>query len=154
LRASSNSVSFQNGFADMRHTTSREPNAMIPGNLAPSSRPNMHNRSVTSPSASASFLGSVTTYMSDEDYTEEVFSDGDDERGVPTGELGSFFLENMIKPAKSGMRRLTGGRSRDNERWRENLRVDRGSNSQPPKSPRVPRIPKNVYKSTSPGEAL
>lgn len=92
--------------------------------------------------------------MSDEDYIEEVFSDGDDERGAAGVEGGSFFLENMIKPARSGMRRLTGGRSRDNERWRDNLRMDRRGNSQPPKSPRVPRLPKSVYKSTSPGEAL
>jgi hypothetical protein len=144
LAPTASTASFQNGFE----------NAMNPGafNLAaPLSRPSLHSRSVTSPSAPSTFQNSVTTYMSDEDYAEEIFSDGDDER-VTKGE-GSFFLENMIKPARSGMRRLTGGRSRDNERFRDNLRVDRRGMSQPPKSPRVPKIP-SAYKSPSPGEAL
>lgn len=144
LARTASSASFQNGFE----------NAMNPGAFsiaAPLSRPRLHNRSVTSPSAPSNFQGNAPTYLSDEDYTEDVFSDGDDER-VPKGE-GSFFLENMIKPARSGMRRLTGGRSRDNERLRENLRVDKRGMSQPPKSPRVPKIP-SAYKSPSPGEAL
>lgn len=149
LAQASSTSSFQNGFADMRPPThvSRDSssNAMNPGafNLAVSARPSMHSRSVTSPSAPASFQGNVTMYMSDEDYIEEVFSDGDEER-APTGE-GSFFLENMIKPiaqgTRSGVRRLTGGRSRDNERLRENLRADRRGLSQTPKSPKVPRVP-------------
>ena len=161
LASTSNNASFQNGFADMRpQNPSREPNsnAMNPGafNLVPSSRPTMHARSVTSPSAPASFQQNVTTYLSDDDYTEEVFSDGDEERAAATGE-GSFFLENMIKPltqgTRSGMRRLTGGRSRDNDRMRENLRAERRGLSQPPKSPRVPKVPSAYLKSTtSPGE--
>jgi hypothetical protein len=151
LANTSGTASFQNGFADARPAyTSREPssNAMNPGAFKPASfsRPTMHSRSVTSPSAPASFHNNVTTYLSDEDYTEEVFSDGDDERGPATGE-GSFFLENMIKPiaagTRSGMRRLTGGRSRENDRMRESLRADRRGLSQPPssKSPRVPKVP-------------
>jgi len=154
LAPTSSTTSFQNGFADMRPT---HPNAMNPGafniNL---SRPT-HSRSVTSPSAPASFQGSnTTTYLSDEDYTEEVFSDGDDERATITGE-GSFFLENMIKPitqgTRSGMRRLTGGRSRDNERMRDNLR--RGMSQPPNKSPRVPKVPSAyLQKSTSPGDPM
>jgi hypothetical protein len=161
LASTSNNASFQNGFADMRPAnTSREPNsnAMNPGafNLVPPSRPRMHSRSVTSPSAPASFQPNITSYLSDEDYTEEVFSDGDEERAAATGE-GSFFLENMIKPltqgTRSGMRRLTGGRSRDNDRMRENLRAERRGLSQPPKSPRVPKVPSAYLKSTtSPGE--
>ncbi|KAH8679011.1 cell morphogenesis protein-like protein PAG1 [Tricladium varicosporioides] len=151
LARTSSSTSFQNGFADMRpapgsrDTTS---NAMNPGafNLGSgSSRPSMHARSVTSPSAPASFQSNVTTYLSDEDNTEEVFSDGDDERAPPSGE-GSFFLENMIRPiaqgTRSGMRRLTGGRTRDSDRLRDNLRAEgRRGLSQPPRSPRVPKVP-------------
>jgi hypothetical protein len=153
LAQTSSTTSFQNGFADMRPIMmSRESslNAMNPGafNVASASRPSMHSRSVTSPSAPASFQGNAATYMSDEDYTEEVFSDGDEDRGAPMGE-GSFVLENMIRPiaqgTRSGMRRLTGGRSRDNDKLRENLRTDRRGLSQPPpKSPKVPKVP-SVY---------
>lgn len=168
LARTSSSASFQNGFADMRpqpnHNTTF--NAMNPAafNLphTPSSRPTMHARSVTSPSTSAaSYNPNITyNYTSDEDNAEEVFSDGDDERATAAGE-GSFFLENMIKPlasARSGMRRLTGGRSRDNERLRDGLRAEGGRRglSQPPRSPRVPRVPKEYLnnKTTSPGEQL
>ncbi|KAG4440662.1 hypothetical protein IFR05_003860 [Cadophora sp. M221] len=164
LASTSSNTSFQNGFTDMRPPPSREhsSNAMNPGafNLAPGARPIMHSRSVTSPSASASATShpNIMNYTSDDDYTEEVFSDGDDERTATTGE-GSFFLENMIKPLAQGtrtsMRRLTGGRSRDNDRMRDTLRAERRGISQPPKSPRVPKIP-NAYvqKTTSPGEPL
>jgi hypothetical protein len=159
LGDASNSTSFQNGFADNRPAQPqymlRESslNAMNPGafNVAPSTRPNMHARSVTSPSAPASSSQtSIPDFISDDEYTEEVFSDGDDERPPVTGE-GSFFLENMIRPlaqgTRSGMRRLTGGRSRDNDRQREILRAERRGLSQPPKSPQVPRVP-SVYLQT------
>jgi hypothetical protein len=93
--------------------------------------------------------------MSDEDYTEEVFSDGDEDRGTPVGE-GSFILENMIKPlARSGIRRLTGGRSKENDRLRESLRTDRRGLSQPLiKSPKVPPLPSAYLPNpASPGDA-
>jgi hypothetical protein len=162
LARTSSEASFQNGFAEVRPTMgSRDgsSNAMTPGafNIA-ASRPTMHSRSITSPSAPASFQSNVTTYMSDEDYVEEVFSDGDDERAAVSGE-GSFFLENMIKPlaqgTRSGMRRLTGGRSRENDRMRDTLRAERRGISQPPKSPRVPKVPSAYLQNTSsPGEQL
>jgi len=83
----------------------------------------------------------MDTFMSDPE--DGVFSDGDDEKMPHTGE-GSFFLENMIKPlaqgTRSGMRRLTGGRSRENERYRDLLRAEKRNMSQPPKSP-VPKVP-------------
>ncbi|KUJ06950.1 cell morphogenesis protein-like protein PAG1 [Mollisia scopiformis] len=164
LARTSSVASFQNGFADMRSSTamSTQQPAMNPGafSIGPTSRPGMHSRSVTSPSAPASSssqttLVPLTSYTSDDDYTEEVFSDGDEDRVAASGE-GSFFLENMIKPlaqgTRSGMRRLTGGRSRDNERMRDNLRVERRGLSQPPKSPRVPKVPREYLgKTTSPG---
>jgi hypothetical protein len=162
LARTSSEASFQNGFAEVRPTMgSRDgsSNAMTPGafNIA-ASRPTMHSRSITSPSAPASFQSNVTTYVSDEDYVEEVFSDGDDERAATSGE-GSFFLENMIKPlaqgTRSGMRRLTGGRSRENDRMRDTLRAERRGISQPPKSPRVPKVPSAYLQNTSsPGEQL
>lgn len=150
LAKSSSTASFQNGFADHSpRLPAPTSNAMNPGAFTtlPSSainkpvRPSTHARSVTSPSASASFESNVTTYLSDDDYTEEIFSDGDDEKGT-TGE-GSFFLESMIKGTKIGMRRLTGGRRGDGDRERTREGLKRGG-SQPPRSPRVPKVP-NVY---------
>jgi hypothetical protein len=163
LARTSSIASFQNGFADMRPSTamSTQQPAMNPGafNIGPTPRPGMHSRSVTSPSAPASSSSQLTlvplsTYTSDDDYIEEVFSDGDEDRVAASGE-GSFFLENMIKPltqgTRSGVRRLTGGRSRDNDRMRDNLRVERRGLSQPPKSPRVPKVPREYLgKTTSP----
>lgn len=164
LARTSSTASFQNGFADRVAPGSRDAtssNAMNPGAFKLASsvpRPTLHARSITSPSAPSHFQTNVATYLSDEDYTEEIFSDGDDERITTSGE-GSFFLENMIKPLAQGtrtsVRRLTGGRTKDNERIRENLRADRRNMSQPPRSPRVPRVP-SLYlqgqKSLSPGE--
>jgi hypothetical protein len=153
LAHTSNMASFQNGFADLRPAyMARDPsnNAMNPGafNPSPSSatRPSMHSRSITSPSTPGY---QTMDFLSDDDYNE-VFSDGDDDRTHGPGE-GSFFLENMIRPlaqgTKSGMRRLTGGRNRENDRAREQIRrereVKRGA-SQPPRSPRVPKLP-GVY---------
>ncbi|TVY83603.1 Cell morphogenesis protein, partial [Lachnellula suecica] len=163
LAHTSSTASFQNGFTDMRPPAGRgdaSSNAMNPGafNLNPGapSRPSLHSRSVTSPSAPSNFQSNVTTYLSDDDYIEEVFSDEDDERTKAAGAgEGSFFLENMIKPlahsTRSSMRRLTGGRSRDNERLRDGLRVEgRRGLSQPPRSPRVPKVPSAYLNQKSP----
>jgi hypothetical protein len=157
--ASTNNTSFQNGFIDrpvpsLSRETSSSANTMNPGafNFGPSAgssfststppnssaRPGLHSRSVTSPSAPASYHPQILTssgdFTSDDEFPEDVFSDGDDERTHTGGGEGSFFLENMIKPlaqsTRSRMRRLTGGRSRD-ERFT-------------PSSPQVPRVP-NVF---------
>jgi hypothetical protein len=162
LGETSNTASFQNGFADARPPQPQymlrdsSLNAMNPMafNQFTSSRPNMHARSVTSPSAPASSSQtSIPDFMSDDEYAEEVFSDGDDERAPATGE-GSFFLENMIRPiaqgTRSGMRRLTGGRSRDNERQRDILRAERRGLGQAPKSPQVPKVPAVYLQSPRP----
>ncbi|TAQ85937.1 hypothetical protein B7494_g5744 [Chlorociboria aeruginascens] len=148
LASTASSASFQNGFADNRPALAVRESSSKPMNPAAfksisTPRPGFHSRSATSPSPASAFQHNVSTYLSDDEYTtEEVFSD--DERTTTQGE-GSFFLENMIKPiaqgTRSGMRRLTGGRSRDNERYRDNLRAERRGMSQPPKSPRVPKVP-------------
>jgi len=56
---------------------------------------------------------------SDDEFSEDIFSDGDDERpNTANGEGpgGSFFLESMIRPLAQGTRsrmcRMTSGRSR------------------------------------------
>lgn len=107
---------FQNGFAD-RPVATRDgstANAMNPAAFASAStRPGLHSRSITSPSAPASYQPS---FASDDELPEDVFSDAEDNGGL-TGE-GSFFLENMVKrpphqsrQSRSRVRGLTGGRS-------------------------------------------
>lgn len=127
LHQASSSASFQNGFAD-RPTLSRETssNTMTPAAFSPA--PTLHrnvlSRSITSPASQTQPSGEYLT--SD----EEVLSDADDERPVTAGE-GSFLM-------KTGMRRLTGGRTREVDRFR----LDRGvpkmpsaTNLFPPKGP-------------------
>ncbi|KAJ1333708.1 Cell morphogenesis N-terminal [Microdochium nivale] len=90
-QASSSTASFQNGFVDRpvlpRSDTS---NTMTPGafsaglamrNAAAHSRPGMHSRSVTSPSAPASYQSQIGgDITSDDEYsTSDVFSDGDED---------------------------------------------------------------------------
>ncbi|KAI0520914.1 cell morphogenesis N-terminal-domain-containing protein [Xylaria bambusicola] len=134
----SNNTSFQNGFVD-RPPLPKDVNAntMNPGAFnntaaAPSSaaRPGLHARSVTSPSMPASHQQQLADFTSDEELTEDIFSDGEEDRtrapaNVPSE--NSFFLENMIKPikqtTKTHMRRLTGGRSRETDRQRELFRA-------------------------------
>ncbi|OAA74197.1 Armadillo-type fold protein [Cordyceps fumosorosea ARSEF 2679] len=143
LHQASNNTSFQNGFADRPPAMSREAsaNAMNPGafNIMTSPRPGLHSRSITSPSAPASYhphlAGEIT---SDEEYLSGGVSDADDERPNAAPNIGSvFFLENMVNrpPPKSevittatatptgalnspNLRRLT-SRSRDEHRGRE-----------------------------------
>ncbi|KAM7189704.1 cell morphogenesis protein PAG1 [Naviculisporaceae sp. PSN 640] len=156
LHQASTNTSFQNGFLD-RPPASREPqNTMTPGafniGLGPSppsintaARPGLHARSVTSPSAPASYHAQFGELTSDDEFTEDLFSDGDDERpSTGHGERGgdgSFFLENMIRPfaqsTRSRMRRMTGSRSRD-ESSRNN-----------PLSPQVPKVPNMFLVSSS-----
>ncbi|KAI5868463.1 cell morphogenesis N-terminal-domain-containing protein [Durotheca rogersii] len=141
LHQASSNTSFQNGFID-RLPTSKEgkTNAMNPGafNPDPTARPGLHSRSITSPSAPASWSQpQLSELTSDDELTEDVFSDGDDERQPNEVLENSFFLENMIKPiaqtTRTHMRRLTGSRSRDAERQRELFRAKM--------SPSVPKVP-------------
>ncbi|KAH6635292.1 cell morphogenesis N-terminal-domain-containing protein [Chaetomium sp. MPI-SDFR-AT-0129] len=111
---------------------------------SPVHRPGLHSRSVTSPSAPTSHHvlppGDLT---SDDEFPEDVFSDGDDEQHQfgqqgqqgghqaqqqhqgqpgphqrrPSTSNANAFLENVIRPltqsTRSRMRRMTGSRSRD-----------------------------------------
>ena len=136
-QASNNTSSFQNGFTDRPPMISRDglPNTMNPGafNVGPpvSSRPGLHARSITSPSAPASYHGQISDFASDDEFPEDVFSDGDDERPNTGSGESSFFLESMIRPlaqsTRSRMRRMTGGRSAGEVRF--------------PLSPQVPKVP-------------
>lgn len=114
LSMAGNNTSFQNGFAE-RPIASRDGtnNMMNPGAFASSSnRPGLHARSITSPSAPASYQPS---FASDDDLPEDVFSDIEDNGNASGRNEGSFFLENMVKrpprQSRSRVRGLTGGRS-------------------------------------------
>lgn len=114
LSAAGSDTSFQNGFAE--RPMARENNTMNPGAFASSpSRPGLHSRSITSPSAPPSYQPHCP---SDDELPEDVFSDAEDNGHIPGSNEGSFFLENMVRhpaqQARSRVRRLTGGRSREN----------------------------------------
>lgn len=105
LHEASNATSFQNGFADRSPVMSRESssNTMNPGAFnsiitTRVPRPGLHSRSITSPSAPASYHTQIADLASDDEYVGG-FSDADDER-PSTGhtESAPFFLENMINP--------------------------------------------------------
>jgi len=137
LHQASNNTSFQNGFID-RLPGSKEhgANAMNHGAFnsaaapANATRPALHLRSITSPSAPASYQPQLADFTSDEELIEDVFSDGEEDRQGVAPNLpaeNSFFLENMIRPIKqttrTHMRRLTGGRSRETDRQRDLFRA-------------------------------
>ncbi|KAI2628379.1 cell morphogenesis N-terminal-domain-containing protein [Xylaria nigripes] len=136
LHQTSNDTSFQNVFVD-RPSVSKDTNVntMSPGAFssatAPANtRPALHTRSNTSPSLSASHQPQLSDFTSDEEFNEDIFSDGEENRHqvpVNMSTENSFFLENMIKPfkqtTKTHMRRLTGGRSREADRQRELFRA-------------------------------
>jgi hypothetical protein len=142
--SSNGNASFHNGFADRPILMPREGggggaptnNTMNPGAfnvgvsgtannsnvttataITPPNRPGLHTRSVTSPSAPA-LHGQLASgdMTSDDEFTDDIFSDGDDDGRPGTsngdGAFGapnsSFFLENVIRPLR--MRRM---RSRD-----------------------------------------
>ncbi|KAI1398886.1 cell morphogenesis N-terminal-domain-containing protein [Hypoxylon fuscum] len=161
LHQASTNTSFQNGFVDrMPMPKEAKTNAMNPGafNISTTSRPGLHSRSVTSPSAPASWTQpQLSELTSDDELTEDVFSDGDDDRPPNGAPESSFFLENMIKPiaqtTRTHMRRLTGGgRSRDAERQRELFRARAQQ-----VSPQVPKVPHSFLQhKTNPsnGDAL
>ncbi|KAF3767414.1 hypothetical protein M406DRAFT_274941 [Cryphonectria parasitica EP155] len=115
MAGNENNTSFQNGFADNRPMLGvREGanNTMNPGAFASPTRPGLHSRSITSPSAPSSYQ---PTFASDDELLEDVFSDAEDSAGMPGHNESSFFLENMVRQppnqSRSRVRGLTGGRS-------------------------------------------
>lgn len=148
LHQASSNISFQNGFVDRPPAPAglalRDGNTMNPGafSAAVTVRPGLHNRSITSPSAPASYAPQLGDFTSDDELTEDVFSDGDDDGrpGRSGSNDGSFFLESMVRPVKQAtrnhVRRLTGGRSRDADRQRDLFRTQAQVSS-----PQVPKVP-------------
>lgn len=156
LAQTGSSLSFQNGFSDIRTPAARDPGVMTPTAFTapalPLVRPPMHTRSVTSPVNNLPTT-TETELLSDSD-VNEVFSD--DERSTTPGHSrdAPFFLESMIRGTRSGMRRLTGGGvRREDERHRDLLRTQKKTFNQTPKSPKVPKVPDAYLQNphTSPG---
>ncbi|KAK3936375.1 cell morphogenesis N-terminal-domain-containing protein [Diplogelasinospora grovesii] len=173
------SLSFQNGFADRPPMLimPREPlalsNAMNPGafsvvasssnaNVPLLGRPGLHARSITSPSAPASYhqpgqsIGQIGEFPASDDeyggtmnedvamFSDGVFSDGDDDLSRPNTSMsvrengssgGSFFLENMIKPLAQSTR------SRMRRMTGGRASRDEQQRFQSPISPLVPKVP-------------
>ncbi|KAI4682406.1 uncharacterized protein J4E88_005296 [Alternaria novae-zelandiae] len=158
-------TSFQSGFiSDVKLSPARDPGVMTPGafssfanssssTLPPTShpRPNLHARSVTSPSAPnqpqriSPSLSSTTLDEQNEPFSDDEYSAG---RSNSTDKAGTFSLENIIKPVahdtrsrfRSGMRRLTGGGGDNKEgaKTRDAIKLALQ------KSPQVPKVP-DIY---------
>ncbi|TLD21292.1 hypothetical protein PspLS_08969 [Pyricularia sp. CBS 133598] len=157
LHQASTASSFQNGFVDRPTQLSRDgySNTMTPGafsfdqELTSTTRPGLHSRSVTSPSAPASYQPHLGEAIASDD---ELFSDDERSNAGGAPPEGSFFLENMVKPltqsTRTRIRRLTGSRSKDERQHLDISRLDR------PGPPQVPKLPSSYLpKGSPPGSA-
>ncbi|KAL6698119.1 cell morphogenesis N-terminal domain-containing protein [Trichoderma pleuroticola] len=145
--ASTNNTSFQNGFVDRPAVVfSREhaANTMTPGAftvgrvLSPPTRPGLHARSITSPSAPSSHY--PHDFTSDDELVMGGFSDADDER-IDLGSMddASFSLgSNRQGAPQPNFLRLT---SRSRERQRDKA---------PPQP--VPKMSSKLYVTNIPGQ--
>ncbi|KAH7328349.1 cell morphogenesis N-terminal-domain-containing protein [Stachybotrys elegans] len=124
LHEASSNTGFQNGFVDRPMAIAKETvsNTMNPGafTVAIPTRPGLHSRSITSPSAPASYQPHIGDIASDEEYLSAGFSDADDERPGTGNTESAFSLEHMIKPhqapvSRPGLRRFA-SKSRDERR--------------------------------------
>ena len=147
---------FQNGFAEAKSPSARDPGVMTPTAFTaptmPPIRPPIHARSVTSPVNNLP-IATGSELLSDNE-TDEVFSDDERSTAHQHPRDAPFFLESVIRGTRSGMRRLTGGGSgRDGERQRDKLRAHKKAYNQNPKSPKVPKVPEVYLQNphTSPG---
>ncbi|ODA77999.1 hypothetical protein RJ55_06602 [Drechmeria coniospora] len=148
LHEASSTNFFQNGFTDRPVAIPRDmpSNTMNPGafTAAMPSRPGLHSRSITSPSAPASYQAHMEM-TSDDEYLSGGFSDADDER--PDGRMAdmSFSLASVGKLptllSRKGTRRYT-SKSRDESQRERSL------------APATPKIPTNLPqpKVSGPGE--
>ena len=160
-------TSFQSGFiSDVKLSPARDPGVMTPGafstfassttNLASTSgmpsRPGLHARSVTSPSAPnqvqriSPALSSTTLDEQSEPFSDDEYASG--RTGSTSTDKGNFSLEGVVKPLaqdtrsrlRSGMRRLTGGGGDA----REGVKTREAIKQALQKSPQVPKVP-DIY---------
>ena len=147
LHEASNTTAFQNGFIDRPVAMSRDvpANTMTPGafSAAMPMRPGLHSRSITSPSAPASYqLREAAELTSDEEYPSGGFSDADDE--WPNARSGDvvFSPRDASMPSRQGSRpplRRVANQSRDE------TQRDVVGNAQA-----APRMPNKMYHSNMP----
>jgi hypothetical protein len=150
LQARTNSTSsLHTGFIDSRPRDPliMSPTAFTTPAIPPNHRPRLRGRSITAPAESALSPPSTgAESLSDTEFGSHSASDQDRPRVTTEG---SFSFENMIRPvahgARSGMRRLTGGGSREEKRMREIVRAEMKTSGATPsssgRSPRVPKVP-------------
>jgi len=160
-------TSFQSGFiSDPKHSPARDPGVMTPGafstftssttNLpstsSASSRPGLHARSVTSPSAPNQVqrispgLSSTALDEQGEPFSDDEYASG--RSGSTSTDKGNFSLEGVVKPLaqdtrsriRSGMRRLTGGGGDAREATKTREAIKQALQ----KSPQVPKVP-DIY---------
>ena len=148
LARTNSTSSLHTGFVDgrPRDPLVMSPTAFTTPAVPPNYRPRLRGRSITTP---------AETTLSPPSTGAESFSDTEiggplssDHDRPPMTHEGSFFLESMIRPvahgARSGMRRLTGGGSREEKRMREIIRSEMKTSGAPTssnKSPKVPKVP-------------
>lgn len=164
-------TSFQSSYSDLKLSPARDPGVMTPGAFssftsAPTSaptaataptqqpstilsRPGLHNRSVTSPSAPNQHQRLSPALSSAIAVDVDNFSDDDLAigRGASANDK-TFNLENIIRPLtqdtrsriRSGMRRLTGGGGDPKEREKTREAIKQALQ----KSPQVPKVP-DIY---------
>lgn len=151
-------TSFHSGFNDVKLSPARDPAVMTPGAFSsfttgaapptapPPSRPGLHSRSVTSPSAPNQYQRPSPAFSSTAlDEHCEAFSDDDYATGRSNPSDKTFNLEHVIKPLghdtrsriRNGVRRLTGGGgdAKEREKTREAVKMALQ------RSPQVPSIP-------------
>ncbi|KHN94213.1 transcriptional activator leucine zipper [Metarhizium album ARSEF 1941] len=143
LHEASNTTAFQNGFIDRPLGMSRDlaTNTMNPGAFTAgmSSRPTLHSRSITSPSAPASYQPHVAGEMgSDDESFSAGFSDQDDENSDARSRV-----ESPIPGSRPTMRRVGNGSRDETLRQHTLLQV-------------TPRMPNKAFtpNMTSSGEIL
>jgi hypothetical protein len=157
-------TSFQSGFiSDAKLSPARNPGEMTPGAFSTfaasaanhaatanaSSRPGLHARSVTSPSAPnhpqriSPAMSSAALDEQSEPFSDDEYASG--RSGSASTDKNNFSLEGVVKPLaqdtrsriRSGMRRLTGGGgdAREGTKTREAIKQALQ------KSPQVPKVP-------------
>lgn len=160
-------TSFQSGFiSEVKLSPARDPGVMTPGAFSTfasstsnlhstanaSSRPGLHARSVTSPSAPnhpqriSPALSSTALDEQSEPFSDDEYASG--RTGRSSSDKGNFSLEGVVKPLaqdtrsriRSGMRRLTGGGGDAREGTKARDAIKQALQ----KSPQVPKVP-DIY---------
>ncbi|PVH94930.1 hypothetical protein DM02DRAFT_173569 [Periconia macrospinosa] len=153
-------TSFQSGFSDTKLSPARDPGVMNPGAfnsftnlpLYPPSRPGLHSRSVTSPSApNQSQVSRLSPALSntleehDEPFSDDEYAAGRSpnsfngmDKQFTLDQVVTGFRQDTRSRIRGGIRRLTGnsGDAKEKEKIKSILQAQ--------KSPQVPKVP-DIY---------